>query len=363
MRGDHQDQQTLFSTRLMHDRIPMSHPIRKVRVIVDTVLRQLDDRFSAMYSKVGRPSIPPEHLLRALLLQILFSIRSERQLMEQMDYNLLYRWFVGLDIDSTVWDASTFSQNRDRLLQHDIGRAFFEEVLAVARTQELLSADHFSVDGTLLTAWGSMKSVKPIDGSGPNDPPGRNPSVDFKGQERRNDTHQSTSDPEARMYRKGNTGAVLCHLGHALMENRSGLVVDVAVTEANGHAERQAALVMAKRAIQGKAGTLGADKGYDTRDFVAALKEQAIKPHIARNTGGGRRSAVDGRTARGKGYAMSQKIRKRIEEFFGWAKTIGGMRKSRFIGRERTGLAFTLVAGAYNLVRMMSIFGWKELPA
>lgn len=363
MRGDHQDQQTLFSTRLMHDRIPMAHPIRKVRVIVDTVLRQLDDRFSAMYSKVGRPSIPPEHLLRALLLQILFSIRSERQLMEQMDYNLLFRWFVGLDVDSTVWDASTFSQNRERLLKHDIGRAFFEEVLAVARSQELLSDEHFSVDGSLLTAWGSMKSVKPIDGSGPDDPPGRNPDVDFKGQERRNDTHRSTTDPDARMYRKGNTGAVLCHIGHALMENRSGMVVDVALTEANGCAEREAALMMAKRSITGRHSTLGADKGYDTRDFVAALREQAIKPHIARNTSGGRRSAVDGRTARGKGYATSQRIRKRIEEFFGWAKTIGGLRKSRFIGAERTGLAFALVAGAYNLVRMMSIFGWKERPA
>ena len=361
MRGAHTDQQTLFSTRLMHDRIPMSHPVRKLRVIVDTVLHRLDERFSAMYSKVGRPSIPPEHLLRALLLQILFSIRSERQLMEQMDYNLLYRWFVGLDMDSTVWDASTFSQNRDRLLQHDIGRGFFEEVLAVARSQELLSAEHFSVDGTLLAAWGSMKSVKPLDGSGPEDPPGRNPGVDFKGQQRHNDTHRSTSDPQARMYRKGNTGAVLCHMGHALMENRHGLVVDVELTEANGHAERDAALSMAKRSIQGRRSTLGADKGYDAKDFVQALEAREIKAHVARNTSG-RRSAVDGRTARGKGYLTSQKIRKRIEEFFGWAKTVGGLRKSRFAGRDRTGLAFTLVAGAYNLVRMMSIFGWKGRP-
>lgn len=363
MRGTKSSQQTLFSTRLMHDRIPMSHPIRKVRVIVDAVLAKLDGRFSEMYSKVGRPSIAPEHLLRALLLQILFSIRSERQLMEQMDYNLLYRWFVGLDVDGVVWDASTFSQNRDRLLKHEIGRAFFDEVLAVARSRELLSEEHFSVDGTLLTAWGSMKSVKPIDGSGGDDPPGRNPSVDFKDQVRRNDTHRSTSDPEARMYRKGNgQPAVLCHMGHALMENRNGLVVDVEVTAATGHAEREAALAMVKRTITAEESTLGADKGYDAKDFTAALKDAKVKPHTARNTSG-RRSSIDGRTARGKGYKRSQVVRKRIEEFFGWAKTIGGMRKSRFVGRERTGLAYALVAGAYNLVRMMSIFGWREQPA
>jgi transposase len=305
---------------------------------------------------MGRPSIPPEKLLRAMLLQAFYSLRSERQLMERLEYDLLFRWFVGIGVDDSAWDHSTFSKNRDRLLEGDIAAKFLSAVLAQPRVKRLLSTDHFSVDGTLIEAWASLKSFKPRDGSDDAPPPagrGRNAEADFHGQKRRNETHASTTDPDARLYRKG-TGkeAKLSFIGHGLMENRSGLLVDACLTRADGHAERVAALHMIEpRAERPRAITLGADKGYDAEDFVNALRSLRVRPHVAQNTNG-RRSAIDGRTTRHGGYAVSQRIRKRIEEAFGWIKTVAGQEKTKLRGRERVGWAFTFAAAAYNLVRL-----------
>jgi transposase len=364
MRGDDIRQASWFSTVSLEERVPSHHPLRKMRIAVDAILASMDEAFAPLYSDVGRPSIPPEQLFRALLLQILYTVRSERQLMEQMDYNLLFRWFVGLTVDERVWDASTFSANRDRLFNQDLAREFFERVLALARWQDLVSDEHFSVDGTLIQAWASHKSIKPREGG--NDPPaggGRNAEVDFKGTRRSNATHVSTTDPEARLYRKSDAApAVLGYLAHALMENRSGLIVDVETTQASGTAERDAGDTMSRRSIRRRGATLGADRAYDTQGFVANLREQTIRPHVAQNTTN-RRSAIDARTTRHAGYAISLRKRKQIEESFGWAKTIGGLRKTRFIGLARVGAQALFTFAAYNLVRIGGLLGWREAPA
>ena len=345
------DQRTgeLFSYIDLEARVRADRPLRPIRAIVNEALAALESEFAPLYAGVGRPSIPPEKLLRAMLLQALHSVRSERQLMERLDYDLLFRWFVGLGIDNPAWDHSTFSKNRDRLLDGDIAAKFLAAVLAQPRVKRLLSGDHFSVDGTLIEAWASMKSVRPKNGS--DEPPasggGRNAEANFRGEKRSNKTHASTTDPEARLYRKG-TGkeAKLCFMGHALMENRSGLLVGACLTRADGHAERVAALALIEPyADRPRAITLGADKGYDAQDFVNELRAMRVTPHVAQNTSG-RRSAIDGRTTRHGGYAVSQ----RIEEAFGWIKTVADQDKTRFCGLERVGLAFTFAATAYNLI-------------
>ncbi len=365
MRGQDSRSGSLFSYVDLEQRIRSDHPLRTIRTLVNEALASLDGRFGEIYSEIGRPSIPPEQLLRAMLLQAFYSVRSERQLMERMDFDLLFRWFVGLGIDDAVWDASSFSKNRDRLLEGSVAAAFLSAVLAIPRIKRLLSQDHFSVDGTLIQAWASMKSFRPKDGTPP-DPPeppagGRNAEVDFHGQRLSNDTHRSTTDPEARLYRKGRgREAKLCFMGHLLMENRNGLIVDGCVTEANGHAERTAALAMIeKRADRPGRITLGADKGYDAEDFVNELRSMSVTPHIARNTAG-RRSALDERTTRHPGYAVSQRIRKRIEEGFGWGKEFGLLRRIRVRGRERVDMAFAFTAAACNLIRLPKLLAQPE---
>jgi transposase len=354
MRGLDQRTGELFSYVDLEARVRADHPLRPIRAIVNDALAALEGQFASLYAQVGRPSIPPEKLLRAMLLQAFYSIRSERQLMERLDYDLLFRWFVGLGIDDPAWDHSTFSKNRDRLLEGDIAAKFLSAVLAQPRVKRLLSTEHFSVDGTLIEAWASMKSFRAKDGSG--EPPsggGRNAEADFRGKTRSNATHASTTDPDARLYRKG-TGkeAKLCFMGHALMENRSGLLVGACLTRADGHAERVAALALIEaHADRPRPITLGADKGYDAEDFVNELRAMRVTPHVAQNTSG-RRSAIDGRTTRHVGYGLSQRIRKRIEEAFGWIKTVAGQDKTRFCGLERVEFAFTFAAAACNLVRL-----------
>ncbi|MBP1290506.1 MULTISPECIES: IS5 family transposase [Bradyrhizobium] len=354
MRGGDNRTGELFSYVDLEARVRRDHPLRAIRRIVNEALSELEREFAALYSPIGRPSIPPEKLLRAMLLQAFYSIRSERLLMERLEYDLLFRWFVGIGVDDAAWDHSVFSKNRDRLLEGDIAAKFLAAVLAQPRVKKLLSSDHFSVDGTLIEAWASMKSVKPKDGSG--EPPaqgGRNADADFHGQKRSNDTHASTTDPDARLYRKGKGKETkLCFIGHGLMENRHGLLVDACLTQADGHAERVAALHMIEpRADRPTAITLGADKAYDVEDFVNELRSMNVTPHVTQNTSG-RRSTIDGRTTRHGGYAVSQRIRKRIEEAFGWIKTIAGQEKTRFRGRDRVAWAFTFAATAYNLVRL-----------
>ena len=355
MRGGDERTGELFSYVDLETRVRPDHPLRSIRVIVNEALSVLERDFAALYAPIGRPSIPPEKLLRAMLCQAFYSIRSERQLMERLEYDLLFRWFVGIGVDDASWDHSTFSKNRDRLLEGDIAAKFLAAVLAQPRVKRLLSSDHFSVDGTLIEAWASMKSFKPRDGSD-DDPPaggGRNPEADFHGKKRSNQTHASTTDPGARLYRKGaGKEAKLCFIGHGLMENRSGLLVDACLTPADGHAERMAALHMIEpHADRPRPITLGGDKGYDAEDFVNELRSMRVTPHVAQNTSG-RRSAIDGRTTRHGGYAVSQRIRKRIEEAFGWIKTVAGQDKTRFRGVHRVGFAFTFAAAAYNLVRL-----------
>jgi transposase len=324
--------------------------------MVDEALREMHGEFSRMYSSMGRPSIPPERLLRASLLQILYGIRSERMLMEQMDYNLLFRWFVGLSMDDPVWDPTTFSKNRDRFLCGDVSRKFMDRVLVQARREELLSDEHFTVDGTLIEAWASVKSVKPRDGGGQPPPGGgRNPSVEFRGENRTNETHGSTTDPEARLYRKAKGKETkLCYMGHAMMENRHGLVTDTEVTQATGTAEREAAVDMVSMVSGNGRITVGGDKAFDTKEFVRKIREIGVTAHVAQNTSG-RRSAIDGRTTRHPGYEVSQRVRKRVEEIFGWVKTAAGMRKTRYRGVRKVGWMFTLAAAAYNLVRMRNL--------
>ena len=355
MRGDDRQQAAMWSYISPEQRVPADHPLRPIRAMVDTVVAELSPAFATLYSPVGRPSIPPEKLLRALLLQVLYSVRSERLLMEQLDYNLLFRWFVGLNMDDRVWDATVFTKNRQRLLEGDIAQAFFERVAAQARQGGLLSDEHFTVDGTLIEAWASLKSFKQKDGAAPPpDDPG-NPTVDFHGERRSNATHASTTDPDARLFRKGNgQEAKLYYQGHVLMENRHGLAVAGCVTAATGYGERAAALAMLGGRPQPDRVTLGADKAYDTRDFVGAVRLLAVTPHVAQNTTN-RSSAIDGRTTRHPGYEVSQQRRKRIEEIFGWLKTIGLLRKTRHRGRARVGWMFIFGLAVYNLVRLRNL--------
>jgi len=333
------------------------HPLRAIRAMVDEVLCQLSRRFDSMYACVGRPSIAPEKLLRAQLLQMLYSIRSERLLVEEMDYNLLFRWFVGLNADEGVWDATTFTKNRDRLLEADVAKEFLARVVALARAKGLTSDEHFTIDGTLLEAWASAKSFQPKDQKEPPAPddPG-NPTVNFRGEKRSNETHQSKTDPEALLARKG-TGeeSKLSYSGNLLVENRNGLIVDAEVFQANGTAERDAALVMLEQIPGTKAVTVGGDKGFDTRDFVKECRHMGVTPHVAQNVGRRGGSAIDSRTTRHAGYAISQRKRKRIEECFGWLKTIALLRKVRYRGIYKVRWIFTLACAAYNLVRMRNL--------
>jgi transposase len=355
MRGGDERSGSLFSYVDLEARVGKDHPLRTIRAIVNEALSALAGEFSALYSPIGRPSIPPEKLLRAMLLQAFYSIRSERQLMERLEFDLLFRWFVGIGVDDAAWDHSVFSKNRERLLAGDVAAKLLSAVLAQPRVKRLLSTEHFSVDGTLIEAWASMKSFKPKDGSDepPADGSGRNRETDFHGEKRSNDTHASTTDPEAKLYRKGpGKEAKLCFMGHALMENRNSLVVDTCLTPADGHAERVAALHMIEpRADRPQAITLGADKAYDAEDFVNELRSMKVTPHVAQNTSG-RSSAIDGRTTRHAGYAVSQRIRKRIEEAFGWIKMVAGQDQTKFRGCDRVGWAFTFAAAAYNLTRL-----------
>src|ERR1700722_12456386 len=356
MRGPDHQQSAMFSYLSPEQRVPSDHPLRAVRQMADTILSQLSQLFANMYLPIGRRSIPPEKLLRALLLQVLYTVRSERMLMEQLEYNLLFRWFVGLNMDEPVWDVTVFTKNRERLLKADIAKRFFELVLTQARSLDLMSDEHFTVDGTLLEACAGLKSFKRVGGAAepPPDDPG-NPTVDFHGEKRSNQTHQSTTDPDAMLAKKGaGKEAKLSYSGHVLMENRNGLVVDAEVLQANGTAERDAGLVMIEKIPGDQPVTVGADKAYDTKDFVRETRNMNATPHVAQNNKG-RASAIDGRTTRHDGYAISQQKRKRVEEIFGWVKTVGGMRKLRHRGLQLVGWMFTFAAAAYNLVRMRNL--------
>lgn len=353
MRGADEQPGSMFSYVSLEERVPPDHPLRAIRRITDRALERMSPQFGTLYINFGRPSIPPERLLRALLLQALYTIRSERQLMEQLEYNLLFRWFVGLGMDDAVWAPTTFTKNRDRLLHGDVAAAFFDAVLIHADTARLLSDEHFTVDGTLLEAWASQKSFRPRD----QDPPvggGGNPTVDFHGQRRTNATHGSTTDPDARLYKKARgREARLGYLGHVLMEHRSGLIVGATVTSADGYGERAAAVTLIGRRPGRHRITVAADKAYDTRDFVATLRTMQATPHVAQYTPSVHRgSAIDGRTTRHPGYAVSQQKRKLVEQGFGWMKTIGGLRKLRHRGRPLVTWMFTFTAAAYNIVRL-----------
>jgi transposase len=357
MRGLDTRSEVLFSYVNCEARVPKDHPLRAILRIVDEALAGLSPEFEGLYAKFGRPSIPPERLLRALLLQAFYSVRSEKQLMEQLQYNLLFRWFVGLSLDDEIWDETVFTKNRERLIEGDIAKKFMVAVLDQEAVKTLLSDDHFSVDGTLIEAWASMKSFRPKDGSGEPPAPGRNGERDFHGEKRSNETHASTTDPDARLYRKGlGQPAKLAYLGHVLMENRHALVVDTRLTLATGTAEREAALEMVADCPGNRRITLGADKAYDVAEFVADLRQLNVTPHVAQNTTN-RRSAIDGRTTRHPGYAVSGRLRKRIEEVFGWTKAAAGFRKTRHRGLARVGWMFTLTATAYNLVRLPKLVG------
>ncbi len=356
MRGDDCDQAGVFSYISPEERVPPDHPLRAIRQMVDRVLAELSPAFDRLYARTGRPSVPPEKLLRALLLQVLYTVRSERLLVEQLDYNLLFRWFVGLNMDDPVWDPTTFTKNRQRLLDGDIAQRFFDRVLAQARAQELLSDEHFTVDSTLIEAWAGLKSFRRKDGDDePPDDPG-NPTINFRGERRRNVTHASTTDPEARLARRGpGREAKLAYHGHVLMENRHGLVVAARVTQAAGTAERETGVALARRvATRRRRVTLGTDKGYDGADFVAAVRRLGVTPHVAQNTSG-RASAIDGRTTRHPGYASSQRIRKRVEEIFGWLKTVGLLRKVRHRGEPKIHWVFVFATAIYNLIRIRNL--------
>ncbi len=353
MRGFDRRRDTLFSYVRTDDRIPKAHPLRVIREVANEALRSLSDQFDELYAAEGRPSIPPEQLLRALLLQAFYTIRSERQVMEQLNYNLLFRWFVGLSVDDPVWVPTVFSKNRERLLAGDIAAAFMDAVLSLPRVKTLLSDEHFSVDGTLIQAWASMKSFRRRDGMDEPPGPGRNSERNFRKEKRSNETHASTSDPDARLARKSNgQEAKLAFTGHLLMENRFGLVVDARATQATGTAEPEAALAMLAELPGSSRKTVGADKNYDTAKFVAAVREMTITPHVAQNINAHRGSNIDDRTTRHPGYEISQVIRKRIEEANGWIKTVGGMTQTKFRGLARVNWTFQFKAAAYNLVRL-----------
>lgn len=354
MRSDDPKAGAMWSYLSPEARVAKDHPLRPIRAMTDKALAELDPLFARMYSKIGRPSIPPEQLLRALVLQLLYSIRSERLLMEELDYNLLFRWFVGLNADDPVWHVSVFTKNRKRFIDGDVARHFFVAVVAQANAAGLLSDEHFSVDGTLIEAWAGHKSFQPKDGSGGSAPGGPG---DFKGQRRSNQTHQSTTDPDARLYRKGDSQpAELCYLGHVLSENRNGLAVGGMVSLATGTGERESALtLLGPPGPKGRRRmTLGADKAYDTADFVAGLRERGVTPHVCQHTTR-RRSAIDGRTTRHPGYAMSQAARRRGERVNGWLKTVGLQRQTHHRGTERVGWVFTLALAVYDLVRMRTL--------
>jgi transposase len=346
----------MFSYLSPEERVPAKHPLRPIRLMVDQALKALSPAFSGLYSAHGRPSIPPEKLLRALLLQVLYTIRSERMLMEQLEYNLLFRWFVGLNMDEAVWVPTVFTKNRDRLWSGDIAGKFFAQVLEQARDADLLSDEHFSVDGTLIEAWASQKSFQRKDQSAPPpDDPG-NPTVDFRGETRSNQTHESTTDPDARLARKsGGQESKLAYCGNVLIENRNGLVVDTELLQCNGTAERDAAMLMVERVDGEGRITLGADKAYDTKDFVKEMRGMNVTPHVSQNLNRNGGSAIDGRTTRHEGYRVSERKRKRIEEVFGWMKTVAVLRKTRHRGLETVGWIFAFAAAAYNLVRMRNL--------
>jgi len=336
-------------------RVPADHPLRPMREMVNAALAKLSPEFSKLYAKRGRPSIPPERLMRALLLQILYTVRSERMLMEQLEYNMLFRWFVGLNMDDPIWDVTVFTKNRERFLSGEIARKFFAAVLEQAKSAELLSDEHFTVDGTLIEAWASYKSIKPKDENRPPSESGKNPTIDFKGTKRTNDTHASVTDPDARLFKKSAGAQVkLGYLGHAMTENRNGLVVDSLLTLATGTAEREAALEMMGRLPDGSRITVGLDKGYDSAQFVAEVRALNITPHVAQNDTK-RRSAIDQRTTRHEGYVISQRKRKRVEEVFGWSKIVGLIRKVRVRGLPRVANMFSLALAAYNLTRMRKL--------
>ena len=357
MRGIDHQQGHVFSYLSPEVRVRKDHPLRAVRAMTDEVLREMSVVFDGMYAKRGRPSIPPEKLLRAQLVQMLYSVRSERLLMEEIDYSMLFRWFVGLNLDEEVWDATSFTKNRDRLLEAEVAKEFLLRVVERARGAGLTSDEHFTVDGTLLEAWAGLKSFQPKDGkqAAPPDDPG-NPTVDFHGQRRSNQTHASKTDPDAKLARKGpGKEAKLSYCGNLLVENRNGLIVNAELLEANGRAERDAALLMLEQVPGTKRVTAGADKGYDTAEFVAECRHLGVTPHVARNTGRRGGSAIDARTVRHPGYAVSQRKRKRIEECFGWLKDIALLRKLRHRGLPKVGWVFTFAAAAYNLVRIRNL--------
>jgi transposase len=358
MRGRLDNQIDMLIALTPDQLVPQDHPIRRIKPIVDQALKDMSPTFNRMYADVGRPSIPPEHLLKACLLIALYSIRSERQFCERLKYDLLFKWFLDLNIMDPAFDASSFSKNKERLLEHRVTHEFLGAVIKTARKQHLLSEDHFTVDGTLLEAWASLKSFRPKDGGATTGSGENNPSIDFHGERRTNDTHQSTTDPEAMLARKGKgKEARLCLTGHVLMENRNGLVVDVVVTQATGTAERDTALDMLERVPGKRRITLGADKGYDTEDFVTECRELNVTPHVACR----KYTILDKRTTRHPGYQISQRIRKRIEEIWGWMKTVGGGRKLRYKGVARNQLWAELATAAYNLVRMAKLIA--ECPA
>lgn len=358
VRGTDQQTAHMFSYLSPEQRVPADHPLRPIRQMTDEALRGLSRRFARLYAKTGRPSIPPEQLLRALLLQVLYSVRSERLLMEELNYNLLFRWFVGLNMDDAVWHPTTFTKNRDRLLAGDIAVAFFDAVMGQARAAGLVSDEHFTVDGTLLEAWASLKSFRPR-GQGPSDPPDDpgNPTVNFHGERRSNATHQSTTDPDARLARRGDgKEAKLAYLAHVLLENRHGLVANVCATEASGTAEREAAVLLVE-ATAPPGSTVGADKGFDVASFVAAIRALEVTPHVAQKATG---SAIDGRTTRHAGYEVSQRKRKLIEQVFGWLKTVGLLRKLRHRGARLVDWIVTFAVTAYNLVRLRTLLALAQ---
>ena len=355
MRGHEKNQPSMLCLISPADRVPKDHPLREIKALVDEILKQLSPTFDKMYAAEGRPSIPPESLLKASILIALYSVRSERQFCDQLDYNLLFRWFLDMDMLDPAFDASTFSKIRARLLEHDVAARFFGLVVEAARAAQLLSREHFTVDGTLIEAWASLKSFRAKDDkkkAGGDDDPG-NPTVDFHGEKRGNETHESTTDPESKLFRKGFGKETKLFFGaHALMENRHGLLVDFRVAEANGRAEREVALAMIATEKPVRGAPLGGDRGYNTRDFVEGCREHGVVPHVADKK---KHSAIDGRTTRHAGYAVSQRVRKRVEEIFGWMKTVGGFRRTRFKGRERTQQAAHIVGAAYNLVRISKL--------
>jgi transposase len=357
MRGDDRQQANMYSYVSPEQRVRENHPLRKIRAMADEALKNMSQRFDQMYARTGRPSIPPEKLLRGQLIQMLYSVRSERLLMEEIDYSMLYRWFVGMNLDEPVWDVTVFTKNRNRLLEGNVAREFLAEVVGQAQTAGLTSDEHFTVDGTLIEAWASLKSFRRKDEKNPPPPDDRgNPTVDFHGETRRNQTHESTTDADALLARKGGgKEAKLSYNGNLLTENRNGLIVSTEVFQANGTAERDAALVMLEQIPGVRRVTVGADKGYDTRDFVAECRQMKVTPHVAQNVKRKGGSAIDGRTSGVEGYGVSQRKRKRIEECFGWLKTIALMRKVRHRSLAKVGWVFTFAAAAYNLVRMRNL--------